>query len=41
VIAVRRPVDPEGQKAEVRPDNREKLVKFDVSRYVKKKKRKK
>lgn len=41
MIAVRRPVDPKGQKAEVRPDNREKLVKFDVSGYIKKKKKKK
>ena len=37
MIAVRRPVDPQGKKAEVRPDNREKLVKLDISRYIKKK----
>lgn len=38
VIAVKRPVDPKGQKAEVRPDNRAKLVKFDWSKISKKKK---
>lgn len=39
MIAVKRPVDPQGQKAEVRPDNRPKLVKFDWSKISKKKKR--
>jgi hypothetical protein len=39
VIAVKRPVDPKGQKAEVRPDNRAKLVKFDWSKISKKKKK--
>jgi hypothetical protein len=40
VIAVKRPVDPVGSQPEPRPDNRPKLVKFDLTRIFKKKKKK-
>jgi hypothetical protein len=39
VIAVKRPTDNPGSKPEPRPDNRPKLVKFDMSRIIKRKKR--
>jgi hypothetical protein len=41
MIAVKRPVDPVGSQPEPRPDNRPKLVKFDLTRIFKKKKKKK
>jgi hypothetical protein len=39
VIAVKRPVESVGSKPEPKPDNRSKLVKFDMSKILKKKKR--
>lgn len=39
MIAVKRPSDPVGQQPEPRPDNRPKLVKFDLAKVFKKKKK--
>jgi hypothetical protein len=39
VIAVKRPVESSGSKPEPKPDNRSKLVKFDMSKVIKRKKR--
>jgi hypothetical protein len=39
VIAVKRPVESAGSKPEAKPDNRSKLVKFDMSRIIKRKKK--
>lgn len=39
MIAVKRPVESAGSKPEPTPDNRPKLVKFDMSKVIKRKKR--
>jgi hypothetical protein len=39
VIAVKRPVESSGSKPEPNPDNRSKLVKFDWSKAIKRKKK--